>query len=297
MEMESSRGRRVIDGIATTTYAAAPPQGRPVTLIMVHGGDPRSLSNALDWSTIWEPEVVGAGLFAYDKPGQGRSYSSLMPPSAVGARHLSRHLERILESARGPLVLMGHSRGALLTADVALRRPDLIEALVLVSSNTLAPHSAATPKGFYPKAYEDPPQAPESWYIRREPEMNSYSSEHINDAFIAGRYHAALENGWWDDLGRRSRLYRDVAQPTLKRMQDRVLGQLDATGFAMPVLQIWGHQDVSAPVALGHALFERIAVHDGDATSIVINHSGHYVYREQANRFMAVLGAFIRTIH
>ena len=149
--MQSDRQRWDIGGVDTCVYDTGPAAGRP-TIVMLHGGDPRSLSSALDWSTIWSPDALGARLVAYDKPGQGLSYSADLHDQAMGAAELCGHLEALLDRlGPGPIVLMGHSRGALPVAEAALRRPERVAGLVLVSSNTLAPPSPQTPADFYPR--------------------------------------------------------------------------------------------------------------------------------------------------
>ena len=291
--MEQQQEFRRIGGVATSLWDCAPPSGGSSTIVMVHGGDPRSLSNGLDWSSIWDPSALDARLIAYDKPGQGLSYSRSMAESFMGADAISAHLEALVESIGGPVVLMGHSRGALPAADVALRRPELVRGLVLVASNTLAPESESTPSDFYPRAYADPPEVLDTAYLRREPEMNSYSDRHVDARFVEGRRQAALRNGWWADRERRLRVYQEIAQPTLRVMRSRVLEAISTVGFAMPVLQIWGHDDRSAPVELAHSLFRLLAARTDAATSVVFNRSGHYVYREHPEWFSSTVHAFI----
>ncbi len=283
-----------IGDVETRVYDSGPSSGK--TVLFVHGGDPRSLANGLDWSTVWRPGDLRARLVAYDKPGQGHSYAPTLADAAMCAPALSAHLEGVVEATgAAPVVLVGHSRGALPVADVALRRPDLVAGLVLVSSNTLAPPSALTPTDFYPTAYADPPQEPSDSYVRREPTMNSWSVEHIDAAFVAGRREAALANGWWGDRARRAGINHRVTD-SLVELRIRVLDQLAAEGFAMPVLQVWGQQDVSAPVELGHRLFTMIAARTAHCASLVLNGAANYVYRERPDEFTAALRGLLDRI-
>jgi pimeloyl-ACP methyl ester carboxylesterase len=291
IHMQSDRQRWDIGGVDTCVYDTGPAAGRP-TIVMLHGGDPRSLSSALDWSTIWSPDVLGARLVAYDKPGQGLSYSADLPAKAMSAAGLCAHLEALLEQLDPePIVLMGHSRGALPVAAAALRRPDRVAGLVLVSSNTLAPPSLQTPADFYPRAYAAPPAEPTVEFVRREPEMNSYLTGHI-DELVPGRLSAAEENRWWHDLDRRTRIYDTIVKQELEGLRAQVLSEIEQRGFDLPVLQIWGQNDVSAPVSLAHALFATVSARTLDCTSVVINRSAHYVYREHPSQFRALLRTF-----
>ncbi|WP_053204413.1 alpha/beta fold hydrolase [Jiangella muralis] len=293
--MQSDRQRWDVGGLATCVYDTGPAEGRP-TIVMVHGGDPRSLASALDWSSIWSAETLGARLVAYDKPGQGRSYAPDLPDRAMGAAGLCDHLDAVVDRVGpGPVVLMGHSRGALPVAEVALRRPDRIAGLVLVSSNTLAPPSPETPADFYPNAYANPPARPTIEFVRREPELNSHLTGHV-DELVPGRLAAASENGWWSDLDRRTRVYDTIVKQELENLRTRVLAEIERRGFDLPVLQIWGQNDVSAPVSLAHALFRTIAARTADCASVVVNRTAHYVYREHPSRFLAVLRTFVQEL-
>jgi len=291
--MDQDRRSFDVAGIETCVYDTGPRPGAP-TVVMLHGGDPRSLANALDWSTVWDPTGLDARLVAYDKPGQGLTYSAELPDEAMSAPRISAHLEALLDTlGEEPVVLVGHSRGALPVADVATRRPERVRGLVLVSSNTLAPHSPLTPADFYPRAYADPPPEPTVEYVRREPEMNSWGSDHVDDVLVAGRMRGARSNGWWQDLPRRSRVSEEVVRPSLEPLRARVLDDVAEHGLAMPVLQVWGQEDVSAPVALAHALFATIARRTPQCASLVLNRSGHYVYRERAHAFRVALRVFL----
>jgi pimeloyl-ACP methyl ester carboxylesterase len=290
--MHSDRQWWTIRDVNTCVYDTGPVPNS-ATIVMLHGGDPRSLSNALDWSTIWSPGDLRARLIAYDKPGQGLSYSPEMAGTAMGAFAICEHLDELLDGlGSSPIILMGHSRGALPVAAAALHHPDRVAGLVLVSSNTLAPPSPETPADFYPRAYAAPPPEPTPAFIRREPCMNSYLTEHV-DGLVPGRFEAATQNNWWSDRERRLRVYHTIVKPELDFLRTRVLAEIEERGFAMPVLQVWGQNDVSAPVSLAHALFATVSAQTRDCTSVVINRSAHYVYREQPRRFAALLRAFV----
>lgn len=285
-----------IAGVDTRVYDSGPRPGAPA-IVFVHGGDPRSLANALDWHTVWEPDALHARLVAYDKPGQGYTYRKGMQAETMAAAGLSSHLAAIVSRLGADrLVLVGHSRGALPAAEIALRMPERIAGLVLVSSNTLAPPSPQTPDDFYPRAYADPIDGPTDDFIRREPEMNSYDPAHVTADFVARRAEAALSNDWWDDVDHRLTVYEEVVEPSLRSMRTDVLRELQTTGLAMPVLQIWGNEDVSAPLALHHQLYDIVSRRTPECWSFVINHAAHYVYRERPRQFLAVLRGFMGSL-
>ena len=71
-----------------------------------------------------------------------------------------------------------------------------------------------------------------------------------------------------------------------------MLAAIDATGLPAPTLVLWGANDKSAPVPQAYALYDRIRAKTPIASLHVANHSGHYIFREQAQEFARVFEAF-----
>jgi pimeloyl-ACP methyl ester carboxylesterase len=66
----------VIAGVRTRVHVTAPEDRTTPTLVMLHGGDVRSLSHATDFSTVWTTSPAVPRLLAFDKPGQGWSFDA-----------------------------------------------------------------------------------------------------------------------------------------------------------------------------------------------------------------------------
>jgi pimeloyl-ACP methyl ester carboxylesterase len=285
-----------VSGIDTRVYDSGSRYGER-TIVLVHGGDPRSLANAYDWGTVWAPDLLRSRLVAYDKPGQGHTYARDMSPDAMSAPGLSEHLIALIDRIGAEdVILVGHSRGALPVADVALRIPRRVAGVVLVASNTLAPPSSKTPTDFYWRAYAEPPATPAEEFVRREPEMNSHNIDHVTSTFIDRRVQAALANDWWNDIDHRLAVYGKVVEPSLQQMRASVLRRISKNGFTMPVLQVWGREDTSAPLVLNRRLYEVISRKSAEAWQLVLNGAAHYVYRERPRQFLAVLRGFIESL-
>jgi pimeloyl-ACP methyl ester carboxylesterase len=98
----------------------------------------------------------------------------------------------VIEHTRGFLrtleitgaTLIGHSRGALPIARIAVEAPQLVKALVIFDSNTLPPDDPSTPLDFYSKLEANPPPVPDEEYVTREPKANSYLHAHITSDFV-----------------------------------------------------------------------------------------------------------------
>lgn len=288
----------VVLGIRTRIYRTSPVADAP-TLVMVHGGDPRSLANGTDFSTVWDARTMlpNVRLLAYDKPGQGFSYDTEDAALGFDLDVLTAHLRALLDRhATGPVVLVGHSRGALPVLEAALDEPAQLAGVVVVSSNTVAPESDATPKDFYPRAYADPPHAPTSEYTTREARMNSFEDSHIDGIMADTRLAVASTPGWWESIADRTAAHDARLMPQFLAARERLLSALDTRRVDVGVLTVWGADDVSAPEVLGRALHPYLEQCFSTADYVVLGHARHYVYRDRAHAFAGVVGAWLADV-
>ena len=97
-------------------------EGPPILLI------PPSGSTASTWGTL-VGDLAGAGrVIAYDRRGYARSGGEVVRSAAEHARDAAAILEAL---AARPTVLVGTSAGAIIALDLAVRRPDLVRAVVI----------------------------------------------------------------------------------------------------------------------------------------------------------------------
>jgi len=285
-----------LDGVRTRTFVSDEDSARP-TVVLLHGGDVRSLSNATDFSTLWGPGAQMPRLVAPDKPGQGGSFAADDLSLGLDPDGLISHLEAVVDRyCTGPVVLLGHSRGALPAMGLTLARPERIAGLVLVSSNTLAPPSPVTPADFYPTMYRRSPDEPLSDdYVAREATGNSYRSDHVVD-LVANRWEVARQPGWWESHAERTRLHDDDLRPRLAAARDALIARLGSIRLDIPVLTFWGSADVSAPELLGPALQEILRPAFASSDHLVLSSARHYVYRDRAVAFQHHLNAWLADV-
>lgn len=285
-----------LDGIRTRTFVSNGETDQP-TVVLLHGGDIRSLSNATDFSTLWGGDATLPRLVAPDKPGQGSSFNADDLSLGLDPEGLVAHLEAVLERyCTGPVILLGHSRGALPVMALTLARPERVAGLVLVSSNTLAPPSPVTPTDFYPTMYRRTPDEPLSDdYVGREATGNSYRSDHVAD-LIANRWEVARQPGWWESHAERTRLHDEDLRPKLAASRDAMIARLGSMRLDIPVLTFWGSQDVSAPEMLGPALQEILRPAFVSSDHLVLSSARHYVYRDRAVAFRHHLTAWLAEV-
>jgi pimeloyl-ACP methyl ester carboxylesterase len=266
-----------VGGVPTRFFDVG--EGHP--LVLVHGGDFRSLSSADDWSLNVPALAADFRVIALDKLGQGFTGLPLTDADYTMSA-TTRHLAGFVDALElDDVTLVGHSRGALPAAWLAIDRPQRVRSLVVYSSNTLAPDHPDTPRDFYHEAYADRPERPDVDYVLREPVRNSYDSAHVDDDFVGRRLEIARLAKTATAVSVMRRTYSTGFLPDFRAMRAEVLERVDSGGIRCPVSVIWGRDDVSAPLVLGELLADRLAAAAAIADFHVFNHAGHYVYREQ----------------
>lgn len=75
-----------------------------------------------------------------DDRGHGRSTVAADPRKLHNWGIFAKDLQRFLEYLNEPVIAIGHSRGAVSSMMVAIERPELVRALVLIDPITLPPH-------------------------------------------------------------------------------------------------------------------------------------------------------------
>lgn len=107
-------------------------------LSRVEGTTPVILENGLGatldwWAKVYPSLAAETTVFAYNRPGYGRSSPPVTPRDG---EHVMEELRELLRSqgVQPPYVLVGHSLGGLYLQWYARRYPDEVQALVLVDS-------------------------------------------------------------------------------------------------------------------------------------------------------------------
>ena len=263
-------------------------------LILIPGGEYGSLYSLDAWSLNFAGLAKHFHIYALDKPGQ--AYSDIPQQDSDYTFEwmfdsICRFV-RLLGIAQAHFV--GHSRGGLACARMALDHPELIKTAVLVDSSTTAPEDPHVPSDlFYDVVVRGTASGPPSLAtVRVEPEAQSVSKAHITSGFLERLLKIAQRPSVIEAQTRMHTLRHSVWYPSLYRERARTLAQIDERGLPVPTLLIWGFNDRAAPLHLGHRLFERICPHTPDAEFHVLNRTGHYVFREQWHKFNRLVESF-----
>lgn len=131
-------------GLTFGAHAQAPPplpttmpifldcRGQPTTtpLVILEAG---AFGSSADWDRVLEDLAPGGRVCAYDRPGLGRSPAE--PGEDLSVLGRARGLKTLLDQigAQGPIILVGHSNGALYAEAFARLYPNKVAGLVYVN--------------------------------------------------------------------------------------------------------------------------------------------------------------------
>ena len=208
-------------------------QGAPL-LLFLHGYG----ESVVTWQGVFDRLARHHAVLAVDLPGFGLSDKPDAPydyPSQLA------RLEAVIDSTRGPVVVVGHSMGGQLAAGLALSRPRRVVGAVLVAPagdsvglsglvDSLGPSEAA---------------AIGWWEAARAWALPVHAPAWLDDGAHAG--------------------YDPLADPAFRLAATRVIEQFDFTALResygslpQPVLLLWGTLDPVVPYAVGERLARTI---------------------------------------
>ena len=201
--------------------------GKPVVFVHGLGGQ------AQDWAPLL-PDVVRAGarVYAMDLPGFGESAKP--PGRSYSIREQAQFVEAFLAAVhQNPVTLVGASMGGWIAALVALEAPQCVERLVLVDSAGFAFKPSFETALFTPATPEQV-DALLAVLIPHPDPIPGFVKEDVvrqvkGRAWVVHRALASMGAG------------ADVLDARFSLLK-------------MPLLLVWGKQDVVTPLALGEAM-------------------------------------------
>lgn len=295
-ESRLRRGR--VLGVETRYYDA----GEGEVVVLLHGGQIGFVDSLDSWSRVLPRLQSRYRVLALDKLGQGHTDAPRESWQFTQTHTLAHAVAWLKGLGVSGVHLVGHSRGGLLAAQIALTNPDLVSSVVVVDSGTLAPEPA-DPR-FSSAAFYERLQAyghVDVWDSDRvvyELRANSYSESHISDAHIARRLAFAQSEPFQSGSRRMAEgLLEAHFTPDLERNRIEALKLLQESGLPVPVLQIWGADDPSASLTeVGVPLLRRLQTSAPSASMHVICKAGHYPFREHPQEFVNVLTCHIASL-
>lgn len=204
-----------------------------------------------DFDTVLTDLVAshrGTGAIALDLPGFGASPS---PPAAGGAGAYAELVEPVLGDCAARVVIVGHSFGGRVAVELAVRRPDVVAALVLCGVPLL-------------RRTDRPTARPPLRYrlvrgMHRRGLLGDGTMERMRQRFGSADYRNATG------------IMRDVLVAAVNETYDAQLGQIN-----QPVELVWGQHDEAAPLEIAQRAEQMLS----DARLTVLDGVGHDVPAE-----------------
>jgi pimeloyl-ACP methyl ester carboxylesterase len=249
--------------------------GSGETLVFIHGSGPGVTAWA-NWRLaipvfarnfhVLAPDVLG---FGYSDHPAGITYGK-----DVWVAHLIAFLD-----AKGvrKCHIVGNSMGGGLAIALAVRRPDLVDRLVLMGSSGLS--FPITPGLEAVWGYEPGREAMRTLIA----EYFAYDRSIATDNLVELRYAASIQAGFHESY---SRMFPAPRQNGVDDLATRVE---DIERIAAPTLLVHGREDKVVPLAVSYELFGLIP----NAQLHVFGHCGHWTQIERMHEFNAIVEAFL----
>lgn len=267
-------------------------EGHP--LVLFHGGEfgyKPSADCAEDWGLNFDGLSKWFHVYAVDKLGQGYTDNP--------KRDEDYTMDAVVQHAHGFLRAMGledvsvagHSRGGYLVARLALERPELIRNCIIVASGTLGPGVSRNSVVF-----ANPPEPVggrdcQRWVLERY----SYSHDHITEEWLDVVTRIASRPAYQGAVAKMDTLKHTQFYPLLGGQKQESLMWILEGRLKTPTLLVWGYNDPTATIGMGHALFELVAGSAPRAEMHILNEAGHFSFREHPEAFNEMVRAFIQS--
>jgi pimeloyl-ACP methyl ester carboxylesterase len=270
------------EGLASRTVGESGPR-----VVFVHG----LFGQGKNWTTIAKGLADSHRVTLLDLPNHGHSPWTDRVDYLDMAGLVAAELDRFGE----PVTLVGHSMGGKVAMQLALRRPDLVRALVVVDiapveyplagGRTDDPDEEASPFGAYIAAM----QAMDLTRLRRRDEADAALKAAVPSRMVRSfLLQSLVREGLGDDGSWRWRLNLDL----LGRDLDRLRGFPDPPEGARydgPVLWVAGansHYVLPQDRPVMDGLFPAMRL-------VRIKNAGHWVHSEQPEVFLQILRRFL----
>ena len=273
-----------INGIRTRYYEMG--SGEPMVLVHGEGWSGHSSANA------WSKNIAGLAkrfhVYALDKLGSGMTDNPKDDKDYNLPGEIEHLYQFIMVMKLGPVHLIGQSHGSGDILFLAVKHPEIVRSLVLCDSNTAAPPGPPTRRqeaiGNCPK--EDV----EEWKCRisaitRRPDL-AFDDEY----FEAGRFMTSQpirqETAAKVKAGAGAPLYDMRPNNEFNAWKVPQLDRIKNEGILqMPILLYWGHDDPSAMIQNGWALYDVLGAKNPKVRMITVNNAGHFHFREYPEEF------------
>ncbi|MCH8016929.1 MAG: alpha/beta hydrolase [Acidobacteria bacterium] len=294
-----------VDGIRTRYFEG----GSGEAMVLVHGGHYGATGGAVGWMPVFPNLAAHFKVYAVDKLGMGLTDNPGRDEDYT-MQATVQHLYGFLKALGIDQVhLVGHSRGALPVARIAIDHPEMVKTVTIFDSNTLAP--VDPPASDPPLSPPGPPPTAESIRERLLNNSTTFHKDFITDEYVEAQLEVALQPKIREAAEKMELLKKRFAEhnpdkvkarPALAgnrgtgwwmyEVKDETLEAIRAGRLSTPTLMIWGFNDPSATYAMGMDLFQLISKSVDRTQLHFFNQSGHSPYHEYPQEVTNIIVSF-----
>jgi 2-hydroxy-6-oxo-6-(2'-carboxyphenyl)-hexa-2,4-dienoate hydrolase len=282
-----------VNGIRTRYFD----KGKGDALLLVHGGQAGSTSNAQNWEQNFDYLARYFHVYAIDKLGMGYTDN---PKTDEDYKNYYQgvvdHVYGFMKAVGMEKVhLVGHSQGGWPVTRIALDHPEMVKSLVIEDSGTIAPSGApGRSMSFmaYNSSFIDPPGGATIESVRRGAEFWSYSMNNITDEKVEREHRLSqlpkmIEAG--KQMGKHS---MSPGHPVYRALKKKALEDIKAGKLKMPTRVMWGYNDPSSTYEVGIELFRYVSGKVPGSGLLLFDECGHSPYIEYPELFNRTIKSF-----
>jgi 2-hydroxymuconate-semialdehyde hydrolase len=265
-----------VRGIRTHFHEA----GAGIPVVLVHGSGPGVTAWA-NWRLAL-PYLAERGfhVFAFDLVGFG--YTASEPGVHYGMKQWLEHLIAFIESVvpGKKANVVGNSLGGAIAIALAVRRPELLERMVLMGSGGLSfPLTTGLDRVW---GYEPSEGAMRKLIV----DYFAYDSSFVTDDLVRARYQASIQPGFQEQY---ASLF---PQPRQRWIESIATPEKAIRAITTPTLLFHGREDKVIPLEVSYRLLSMIP----EAQLHVFGHCGHWTQVERAADFNALVAHFFNQV-
>ncbi|NET53776.1 MAG: alpha/beta fold hydrolase [Merismopedia sp. SIO2A8] len=236
--------------------------------------------------TQWDQNIVPlsqyGAVYGLDLLGFGWSEKAAIAyDSGIWADQIYAFWQQFI---RQPIILVGHSLGALVSATVAVDHPEMVQRLVLITVPTTRQDMISNPRlqsilGSIERLFTSPllvrlifNVASQPRFIRSALRSIYIQRDRVTDDLVNHFVTPTLDRGAAQTL---CRLTQSATQSTYSRSRQQLLH-----GLKQPTLILWGEKDMVVPLKGGELDIQA----NPHITLVMIPNAGHCVYDEAASK-------------
>lgn len=266
------QSRRIVAAGVDTHYLEA---GAGKTLVLIHGGGAGADAEG-NWKDCIPEYAKSFRVIAVDMPGFGRTERPDPATFSYGQTNRVNHIIAFIEAIAGgePILLIGNSMGGATALGVTIKRPDLIEKLVLMGSAGLAITTSNPAERAALGNYDFTPEG-----MRRLVGVLAGPRFEISDELIAYRHALTVLPG-----------AREATTAIRDHMREdgMIYSEEAISSLQTPTLVVGGKLDKIAVPERIQAFLKLIP----NSWGFILPHLGHWVMMEAPKEFVAITREF-----